>query len=97
MPTRKEIAEAAQRSLNAKWIPRSKGERVSQGCLLCDLYNSCKECPLHDKDILCCKEYNQWMTSNRGSKEEKQAAEALCERLRGIIKEYNVDAIRTDV
>lgn len=92
-PTRAEIANAAQKSLDENWLPRSRGEISLIGCalclLLCSYYLKCASCPLHDKGKHCCREYEDWNNTEYGSEEEMTTAKAICKRLLDIVAEYS--------
>lgn len=88
-PTRQEVAQAAQKCIDDKWEPKTRGQHGISSCALCVLSHECPRCPMHDEGYNCCKEFSAWREAAARSKEEWLAAQAVVDKLKRIVKEYS--------
>lgn len=97
----KNFKEAAQASLDKRWLPASKAKTIAgieaaiakANCALCELQigiAGCGECPLDDNldGRICCKEWGivSDATKERDFKKAHSATLSLCTRLQEIAK-----------
>lgn len=90
------VQEAAQVSLNTRWEPMVQVKSIkkmldilySSRCTLCDMFHSCMVgCPLNFNGKAC-GDYTNWEEAcdNNDLPAALTAAEAVCKRLRWIVK-----------